>query len=77
MNGMQYLLKSMGVDPEEITKTANQLAQLIIDTKSQLDRIEEKLDAVIGNDYDLKPSNILEKIYDNKKDDVNERSTER
>jgi predicted nucleic acid-binding Zn-ribbon protein len=47
MSGMNMLLKSMGIDPNEIQNSVSQFGQMVLDIKTQMDRIEEKLDAVL------------------------------
>lgn len=48
MLGMEMMLKSLGLDPEEIRKGITEFGQVIVDMKSQLDRIESKLNAVLA-----------------------------
>lgn len=40
MLGMDMMLKSMGIDPEDIKKQVEQFSQLVIELKAQMDRIE-------------------------------------
>lgn len=47
MMGMEMMMKSLGLDPEEIKKTIGDFGQVVIELKSQMDRIETKLNAVI------------------------------
>lgn len=48
MLGMEMMLKSLGLDPEEIRKGITEFGQVIVDMKSQLDRIESKLNALLA-----------------------------
>lgn len=45
MLGLDMMLKSMGIDPEEVKKSVTEFGQVVLDIKAQLDRIEHKLDA--------------------------------
>jgi hypothetical protein len=51
VDGMSILLKSMGIDPEEIkqqiSSTTSKFAETMAAFKAQLDRIESKLDGLI------------------------------
>lgn len=48
MLGMEMMLKSLGLDPEEIQNGIKEFGQVIVDMKAQLDRIEGKLNAVFA-----------------------------
>lgn len=41
MTGMEMMLKSLGIDPVLIKKQVAEFGQIIVDLKSQMDRIEE------------------------------------
>lgn len=45
MFGVEMLLQSMGLNPDEIKKSVTEFGQIVVDIKAQLDRIEHKLDA--------------------------------
>jgi hypothetical protein len=47
MNGLEMMMKSFGLDPASITKTAADMAATINRIEAQQIRIEEKLDAII------------------------------
>jgi len=46
MLGMEMMLKSMGLDPAAITQSVQEFGALVIALKEQMDRIENKLDAI-------------------------------
>lgn len=48
MFGMEMLLKNLGLDPETIKTSIESFGQVVVDLKSQMDRIENKLDAVLA-----------------------------
>ena len=48
MLGMEMMLKSLGLDPEEIQTGIKEFGQVIVDMKIQLDRIEHKLDGILA-----------------------------
>ena len=58
MLGMEMMLKSLGLDPEEIRKSVNDVGVVIIKISQQLDRIEQKLDA-LGNDRANEPASEI------------------
>lgn len=47
MLGMQMMLKSLGLDPEEIMKTAEGYGKMIGLVVEQLQRIEDKQDRIL------------------------------
>jgi len=47
MNGMEMLLKSFGLKPDEIKKQISEYGQLVIDLHSRMVRIEEKQDRIL------------------------------
>lgn len=71
MTAMEMMMKSLGIDPEQIKQQAlGQLTQVksALDTlNTRLARIENKLDAIIGHEpeqevdgNDILPRNVLE-----------------
>lgn len=44
MDGMGFLLSSLGIDPEQLKNAAGQVQQVSTDFLKRLDRIERKLD---------------------------------
>lgn len=67
MRGMEMLLKSFGIDPDEIKKTAGQMGNLAIDFKTQLDRIERKVDLILS----ILPSNVQLESENNVPNEIN------
>jgi hypothetical protein len=49
MFGIEMLLKNLGLDPEVIKSSVESFGQVIVDMKAQMDRIENKLDAVLSD----------------------------
>lgn len=49
MLGLEMMLKSMGLNPEEIRKSVEGFGQVVIAMDDKLTRIERKLDAVLAN----------------------------
>lgn len=47
MDGMGFLLNSLGIDPDEIKNAASQVQATAKDFLARLDRIEVKLDKVL------------------------------
>ena len=47
MMGLQMMLKSMGLDPDEIIKSVNQFGEVFKAMQEQMNRIENKLDKVL------------------------------
>ncbi len=45
---LAMLLKGLGFDPAETLGMFNSLGQVVLELKSQLDRIETKLDAILS-----------------------------
>ena len=50
MLGMEMMLKSLGLNPEEIKKSIGEFGQVVIDMKEQLDRIEKRLNTLFAED---------------------------
>jgi len=48
MLGMQMMLKSMGLDPEEILSSVNKFGATFLALQDQMNRIERKLDTVLA-----------------------------
>lgn len=48
MLGLEMMLKSMGLNPEEIRKSVEGFGQVVIAMDEKLTRIERKLDAVFA-----------------------------
>ena len=59
MFGIEMMLKNMGLDPEAIRASVENLGQVIIDLKSQMDRIENKLDALLSDTAGDKTSPVV------------------
>lgn len=57
MLGMDMMLKNMGFDPEEIRKTITGLGQLLADMHDRLQRVENKLDAVLNERKEVENEN--------------------
>lgn len=49
MLGLEMMLKSMGLNPEEIRKSVEGFGQVVIAMDDKLTRIERKLDAVLAD----------------------------
>ncbi len=49
MGGIEMMLKSMGIDPDEIRKSVSEFGQVVLALKEQMDRVEKKLDFIIGD----------------------------
>jgi hypothetical protein len=47
MDGMGFLLNSLGIDPEQLKTAASQVQQTAQDFLARLDRIEKKVDTVV------------------------------
>ena len=56
MDGMGMLMSAMGIDPEQIKGAAKQVQETADAFKTQLDRIESKLD-FIGTHIDVQYQN--------------------
>jgi len=41
LNGMEMMLKALGIDPKEIMHSIEQFSNLVIELNKKLDRIEE------------------------------------
>lgn len=49
MNGISIMLKSMGLDPQEIIGSVNKFGETFLALQEQMNRIERKLDAVLAD----------------------------
>jgi len=65
MSGMNMLMRSMGINPEEIIQSVTVLVSMGADLKAQLDRIENKLDAVLQQNSDEVVSSDVTRSEDN------------
>lgn len=71
MLGMQLMLKSMGLDPEEIIGSVNKFGETFLAMQEQLNRIERKLDRVLTQNLLVEPDNTTETETLNGKDETN------
>jgi hypothetical protein len=64
MDGMGFLLNSLGIDPEQLKTAASQVQSTALDFLARLDRIEKKVDTVIFNQsvLELQLNKILEDL---------------
>lgn len=46
MFGIEMMLKNMGLDPDALKESVENFGRVVVDIKQQLDRIENKLDAL-------------------------------
>jgi DNA invertase Pin-like site-specific DNA recombinase len=59
MNGMAMMLKSMGIDPEQITEAMNGFQKMLASFNEKLDRIERQQAALLEMISKLESDGVL------------------
>ncbi len=55
MSGMAMMLKSLGLDPDEIKKQIGQFGALVVELRDTMVRVEQKLDTIIADRKLIEP----------------------
>lgn len=61
---IDMIFKMMGVEPAEVKEQAKLAYEKFGSMCEQLNRIENKLDKILGEDYDKNPNQLLQKEKD-------------